>query len=65
MPSEQNMNQTPAEERLSEVAEILAAGLLRLRFRTRVGGGDFLRNPLELGRRNSPHVAELVGKETT
>jgi hypothetical protein len=66
MPSEQNMNQTSAEERLSEVAEILATGLLRLRFRTRVAGKDFLRNNLEAGRNNSPHMVTSLKKgETT
>ena len=66
MPSEQNMNQTSAEERLSEVAEILATGLLRLRFRTRVAGEDFLRNNLESGRNNSPHMVTSLKKgETT
>jgi hypothetical protein len=66
MPTEQNMNQTPAEERLSEVAEILATGLLRLRFRTRVAGEDFLRNNLESGRNNSPHMVTSLKKgETT
>ena len=69
MPTEQNMNQTPAEERLSEVAEILATGLLRLRFRTRVAGGNSVRNPtinLESWRNNSPHMVTSHKKgETT
>jgi hypothetical protein len=66
MPTEPNMNQTPAEERLSEVAEILATGLLRLRFRTRVAGGNSVRNNLESGRNNSPHMVTSLKKgETT
>jgi hypothetical protein len=67
MPTTQDVNQMTAEERLSEVADILATGLLRLRYRTRVAGGSFLGDstiPLEAGREDSPHVAHLVGKET-
>jgi len=62
MPTPPNVNQMPADQRLSEVADILATGLLRLRFRTRVVGEDFLRNPLEGGRPRRPHVADLKRK---
>ena len=65
MPTEQNVNQMTAEERLSEVADILAAGLLRLRFRTRVAGESFLGDsaiPLEAGRARRPHVADVQQK---
>ena len=57
MPNQANVNQMTAEDRLSEVADILARGLLRLRFRTRVATESFLGNPLEVERDNSPHVA--------
>lgn len=56
-----------SDERLDELSDILATGLLRLRFRTRVAEGSFLGNStlgLEVGREVSPHVAHLVGKET-
>ena len=55
-----------ADERLSEVADILAAGLLRLRFRTRVASEDFLRKPsfgLEMGRARRPHVPHARKKK--
>ena len=54
-----------ADDRLSEVADILATGLLRLRFRTRVAGGSFLANStieLEGGRPRCPHVADVQQK---
>lgn len=53
------------DERLSEVSGILATGLLRLRFRTRVAGGSFLGEStfgLEVGRPGCPHVADLQQK---
>ena len=50
-----------ADERLDEVAGILATGLLRMR---RQGGEKRRfsgRNCLEAGRRRRPHGAELIG----
>jgi hypothetical protein len=61
-----NVGLMSADERLAEVADILATGLLRLRFRTRVTGDKFLGNStfgLEVGRRVSPHVDNVLGKE--
>lgn len=67
MLTEHDVNRMTADERLSEVADILATGLLRLRFRTRVAGESFLGEStfgLEDERRDCPHVAHVVGKET-
>ena len=55
-----------ADQRLSEVAAILATGLLRLRFRTRVAGEEFLGKPpfcLEVGQPRRPHVPHARKKK--
>jgi hypothetical protein len=50
-----------ADERLDEVAGILAAGLLRMRRQVGEKRRFAGRNCLEVSRRKRPHGAELIG----